>query len=53
MPAHQVMRQVLQKSGLCLAAPSANPFGYVSPTRAQPVIDSLSGREAQVVDGGD
>ena len=53
MPAHQVMRQVLQKSGLCLAAPSANPFGYVSPTRAQHVIDSLSGRVAHVVDGGD
>ena len=53
MPAHQAMRQVLQKSGLCLAAPSANPFGYVSPTRAQHVIDSLSGRVAHVVDGGD
>ena len=33
MPAHQAMRQVLQKSTLS-CCPSANPFGYVSPTRA-------------------
>ncbi len=52
MPAHPVMREVLQKSGLCLAAPSANPFGYVSPTRAGHVADSLEGRVAHVVDGG-
>ena len=52
MPAHPVMREVLKKSGLCLAAPSANPFGYVSPTRAEHVADSLAGRVAHVVDGG-
>ena len=53
MPAHPVMRTVLQQSGLCLAAPSANPFGYVSPTRAEHVTDSLSGRVEHVVDGGE
>src|SRR5690606_9614801 len=36
-PNHPLTRELLFESGLPLAAPSANPFGYVSPTTAQHV----------------
>lgn len=52
MPAKALMRAVLKSSGLYLAAPSANPFGYVSPTSAQHVVDSLGNRVKAVLDGG-
>lgn len=52
MPAHPVMRSVLQNSELLLAAPSANPFGYVSPTCAEHVVESLGTRLENVLDGG-
>lgn len=51
-PRHPVMQKLLQTSGLCLAAPSANPFGYVSPTTAQHVIDSMGASIDAVIDGG-
>lgn len=52
LPAHPVMREVLRVSGLALAAPSANPFGYVSPTSAAHVRDSLGERCPHILDGG-
>jgi len=51
-PAHPFMRRVLEASGLFLAAPSANPFGYVSPTTAAHVRASLGERCPWVLDGG-
>lgn len=51
-PAHPVMRAVLEKSGLPLAAPSANRSGGVSPTRADHVATSLNGKIELVLDGG-
>lgn len=51
-PAHPVMRAVLAKSGLPLAAPSANRSGEVSPTDARHVAASLAGRIELVLDGG-
>ncbi len=51
-PAHPVFRAVLEAFGGPLAAPSANPFGYISPTTAQHVLEQLDGRIAAVVDGG-
>ncbi len=36
-----------------LAAPSANPFGYVSPTSAQHVNDQLGEKIPFILDGGD
>ncbi|MDR1817841.1 MAG: threonylcarbamoyl-AMP synthase [Puniceicoccales bacterium] len=51
-PAHPLMRRVLEQSGLFLAAPSANPFGYVSPTTAAHVRDSLGERCPWILDGG-
>lgn len=52
MPAHRVFRTLLHRTGLPLAAPSANPFGYVSPTTAAHVVDGLKGKVGFVLDGG-
>ncbi|PPB81080.1 translation factor SUA5 [Albidovulum inexpectatum] len=52
VPAHPVARALLTEFGAALAAPSANPSGRVSPTRAEHVLSGLSGRIAAVIDGG-
>ncbi len=52
MPRHPVMRAVLKACGKPLAAPSANPFGYISPTRAEHVRESLGERAPHILDGG-
>lgn len=54
VPAHPIFRQLIEIAGLPLAAPSANPFGYVSPTTAAHVRDGLAGTELRIVlDGGE
>jgi L-threonylcarbamoyladenylate synthase len=52
VPAHPLAQRLLSAFGGPLAAPSANPSGRVSPTRAEHVLDGLSGRIAAVLDGG-
>lgn len=52
MPAESIARDIIAKSGLPLAAPSANVSGAPSPTTAQHVIDDLDGRIDAVVIGG-
>ena len=52
IPAHPAAQALLRAFGGPLAAPSANPSGRVSPTRAVHVIDGLSGRIDAVLDGG-
>lgn len=52
MPKHPLALRLLQSLPFPLAAPSANPFGYVSPTTAQHVMDQLEGKLALVLDGG-
>ncbi len=52
LPAHPVARALIATFGGPLAAPSANPSGRVSPTRAAHVMDGLAGRIAAVIDGG-
>ncbi|WP_225026415.1 L-threonylcarbamoyladenylate synthase [Xinfangfangia pollutisoli] len=52
LPAHPVASALLRAFGGPLAAPSANPSGRVSPTRADHVRAGLSGRIAAVLDGG-
>lgn len=52
IPAHPLFREVLRLAGRPLAAPSANPFGYVSPTKAEHVRASLGERCPWIVDGG-
>jgi len=50
--AHPAMRDLILASGRPLAAPSANPSGRVSPTRAEHVVAALGDRVALVIDGG-
>ena len=50
--AHPVMQALLAKSGLSLAAPSANPSGEISPTRAEHVLAGLGGAVPMILDGG-
>ncbi|MGZ0707499.1 L-threonylcarbamoyladenylate synthase [Coraliomargarita sp. W4R53] len=52
VPAHPVFRSLLQRLDFPLAAPSANPFGYVSPTLAEHVDATLGQRILAVLDGG-
>ncbi len=52
LPAHPVARALIERAGTPLAAPSANPFGYLSPTRAEHVDRALGDRVDLIVDGG-
>jgi L-threonylcarbamoyladenylate synthase len=52
MPRHPVFVEVLRAFGKPLAAPSANRFGRVSPTRAEHVFDELEGRIPLILDAG-
>lgn len=52
MPRHRLFRALLKACGLPLAAPSANPFGYLSPTTAEHVRAGLGGRIRHILDGG-
>ncbi|HVW21390.1 MAG TPA: L-threonylcarbamoyladenylate synthase [Opitutaceae bacterium] len=52
VPAHPLFRRLIRLSGRPLAAPSANPFGYVSPTTAEHVREGLGGRIGHILDGG-
>lgn len=52
VPAHPIFRELLKRAGVPLAAPSANPFGYVSPTTAAHVRNGLGGRIRYILDGG-
>ena len=51
-PAHPVMRRLLRISQLPIAAPSANPFGFISPTTAAHVEAGLGKRIGHILDGG-
>ncbi len=51
-PAHPVMRALLVRSGLALAAPSANRSGAISPTCAAHVAASLGNAVDMILDGG-
>lgn len=52
IPAHPLTLQLLRKLSYPLAAPSANRFGYVSPTNAGHVLDGLRGLIPYILDGG-
>jgi L-threonylcarbamoyladenylate synthase len=51
VPKHPLALQLLQQSGLCVAAPSANLFTQLSPTSAAHVEAGL-GEHVAVLDGG-
>jgi L-threonylcarbamoyladenylate synthase len=52
IPRHPLTLRLLQQLNFPLAAPSANPFGYVSPTTAKHVLDGLNNRVDYILDGG-
>jgi len=52
VPSHPVARALLKEVHLPIAAPSANPFGYVSPTTAEHVQDMLGDAIGLILDGG-
>jgi L-threonylcarbamoyladenylate synthase len=52
MPRHPLLRRLLKLCGRPLAAPSANPFGYVSPTTAEHVRLGLGAKIRYILDGG-
>ena len=51
-PSHPVARAIIAYSGTAVTAPSANPFGYLSPTTAFHVAQGLGDRVDIIVDGG-
>ncbi len=52
MPAHPLVQELLSLLDFPLAAPSANPFGYVSPTKAEHVQAQLGALIPYILDGG-
>ena len=52
MPSDKTARLLIQKSGVPIAAPSANRSGRPSPTTAQHVLDDMDGRIPLILDGG-
>lgn len=52
VPKHPLTRKLLQNLSFPLAAPSANPFGYVSPTTAWHVYEQMQGKIPYILDGG-
>ncbi len=53
IPNHPLTIKLLESIDFPLAAPSANPFGYVSPTNAEHVNEQLGEKIKYVLDGGD
>ncbi len=53
IPAHPLALTLLQELDFPLAAPSANPFGYISPTTAIHVKQMMNGRIPYILDGGE
>ena len=51
-PDHPLTRSLLEAIDFPLAAPSANPFGYISPTTPQHVQAQLGEKIGYILDGG-
>jgi L-threonylcarbamoyladenylate synthase len=52
VPDHPMALALIREAGRPIAAPSANPFGQVSPTTAEHVRRSLGSKVDMVLDGG-
>jgi L-threonylcarbamoyladenylate synthase len=52
MPSHPVALELIRRTGLPIAAPSANVFGHASPTTAGHVLNDLDGRIEAILDAG-
>lgn len=53
IPNHPLTLQLLRQLSFPLAAPSANPSGYISPTSAQHVQHQLKQQVSYILDGGE
>lgn len=52
VPDHTLTRVLLSELDYPLAAPSANPFGYISPTHPEHVQSQLGDKISYILDGG-
>ena len=52
MPSHPASLELIRKSGVYIAAPSANLSGRPSPTTAEHVVEDMNGRIDAIIDGG-
>lgn len=52
VPDHFLTLNLLHQLDFPLAAPSANPFGYISPTKAEHVRKQLGDKVCYILDGG-
>lgn len=52
MPSHPIALRLIRESGVPIAAPSANPFGYLSPTSAAHVAEQLGSKVDLILDAG-
>ena len=52
MPSHPAAMEMIRRSGVYVAAPSANRSGRPSPTTAQHVAEDLTGSIDMILDGG-
>lgn len=52
IPSHPLALELLRLADVPVAAPSANPFGQLSPTRAEHVADRLGDQIDYLLDGG-
>ncbi len=53
IPNHTLTLKLLSELPFPLAAPSANPFGYISPTTAQHVENQLGSKLEYILNGGE
>lgn len=53
IPNHPLTLSLLNQIDFPLAAPSANPFGYISPTKAEHVFKQLEHEIDYILDGGE
>lgn len=51
-PANEITREIIEKLNRPIAAPSANPSGKLSPTRAQTVYSTMGDRVSMIIDDG-
>jgi L-threonylcarbamoyladenylate synthase len=52
VPGHPLTLKLLAQLDFPLAAPSANPFGYISPVTAMHVAEQLEDKVSYILDGG-
>lgn len=52
IPANEIALSLIVACGFPLAAPSANPFGYLSPTTSEHVVNNLGKKIDYILEGG-